>query len=129
MFTSVASAILGSFGGISDKLNLNLNKVNGRTYASLLFIAMSVMSGLFVLIFGSSLNTVTPYSLSILLLIIGGSVVQNILFYSGLAKKNLSAVEPIINMEPITAILNWFQNYEGICLIFFGKLMFLHQLS
>ncbi len=104
MFAPLLSSLLGSIAGISDKLNLNFNKISGRIYATYLFIAMSIVV-LPILFLSHTENTITPYSVFILFLIIIGSTLQNALFYSGLAKKNLSLLEPIINMEPIFVIL------------------------
>jgi len=104
MLTPLLSSILGSIAGISDKLNLNSNKTPGRIYVSCLFIAMSIIM-IPLLVFSYTRSIITPYSIFILFMIIAGSTLQNILFYSGLAKNNLSRLEPIINMESIFVIL------------------------
>lgn len=107
MFIPLLSSILGSIAGISDKLNLKLNKTSGRIYVTYLFIVMSIVV-VPLLAFSYSTNTFTPYSVFILFMITAGSTLQNVLFYSGLAKKNLSRLEPIINMEPMFVILTAF---------------------
>lgn len=104
MLIPILSSIFGSIGGLSDKLNLNLHKTSGQTYATLLFVAMSLVATPLMFIFQTN-NTVTPYTVLIVLAIVIGSALQNILFYTGLANKNLSSLEPIINMESLVIIL------------------------
>ncbi|PIN79011.1 hypothetical protein COV16_05215, partial [Candidatus Woesearchaeota archaeon CG10_big_fil_rev_8_21_14_0_10_34_8] len=113
MLWPILSAVSESFATVTDKFNLNSNKINGKIFTSLLFLFMGLVSIPLLYFFKAGDEAFTLFPLIILVFIIIGSAVQNILFYIGLENKNLSHIEPIRNSEPILVILIAFLVYPS----------------
>lgn len=99
----ILSAVLESFANISDKLNLNNNKISGITFTAILFLFMGILCLPLLYFF-------RPASISLLTVIVLGIIIaisffQNYLFYMGLANKHLNRLQPILDSLPIISIL------------------------
>lgn len=105
MLFPIISAVTESFATIIDKFNLNLKKIKGGTFTSILLIFMALFSLPLMCFFEAKPGAFTLYPIFIMFLIITGSAIQNTLFYVGLRNKNLSSLEPIRNSESILIIL------------------------
>lgn len=116
----ILSAVSLSFATVIDKFVLKKNAITSRHFTAILFLYMGICCLPLLVFF--RINTIDLVSISILILIIFGSALQNYLFYVTLNKKDLSSLEPISNAEPILIMLLAFllfpEERNGLVLLF-----------
>lgn len=105
VLTPLLSAISDSSATILDKLNLNIKKIDGKVFTSVLFLFMAFVALPLLFFFKTGEGALSPAPVAALLFIIIMSALQNTLFYVGLEKRDLSYLEPVRNSEPIWVIL------------------------